>query len=166
MGRSLSEIFFAISPPVEPGVAMPTPVILGTLVFTACAFTVLFQARPRDALWIGLAGFVAYYGARIGVEWLGPLAGASLASATLGLFSNGVALVRKQPVAVTMVPGLLLLVPGSIGFQSITALLDKDPMRSFESAFSMILVSAAIVTGLFVANVLLPPRYYNTDVSS
>jgi uncharacterized membrane protein YjjB (DUF3815 family) len=50
-----------------------------------------------------------------------------------------------------------LLVPGSLGFQSLASLMGHDTLRGIEAAFRMSLVAAALATGLLFANVLLPP---------
>jgi uncharacterized membrane protein YjjB (DUF3815 family) len=59
---------------------------------------------------------------------------------------------------VTLVPGLLLLVPGSIGFSSLTSLLDRQTLSGVEAAFRMTLVATSLVTGLLLSNVLVQPR--------
>jgi uncharacterized membrane protein YjjB (DUF3815 family) len=57
-----------------------------------------------------------------------------------------------------MVPGILLLVPGSIGFGSLAKFLDRDVLSGIDTAFTMILVAVALVTGLLVSNLIVPPR--------
>lgn len=156
LGRSVVSI---IANPVSnlPGESLPLPMTVFSLFFAALAFTILFQAPPRDFIWIALAGFIAFFSSQYSVKFLGPLAGPSLAAAVLGCLSNMLSRWRKQPVSVTLVPGLLLLVPGSLGFRSISALLDKQMINSFESAFTMVLVAASIVAGLLFANLVTPP---------
>ena len=146
------------SPVANPaGPSLPLVFLVVSLLFASVAFTILFQARPRDFFWIALAGFIAFFTSKYSVQYLGPLAGPSLAAATLGCLSNLLCRWRRQPVSITLVPGLLLLVPGSLGFHSIAALLDKQLINSFESAFTMVLVAAAIVSGLLFANLVVPP---------
>lgn len=155
LGRSLVAI---VVEPVgnPPGEGLALPYVIGSLFLASMAFTILFQARPQDWPLICGAGFLAFFGAKTGVQILGPLAGPSLAAALLGVTSNVIARLRRKPASVTLVPGLLLLVPGSVGFTSIINLLDQEPARSFESAFKMVLIAASIVTGLILANVLVP----------
>jgi len=43
------------------------------------------------------------------------------------------------------VPGLMLLVPGSIGFGSLARFIEKDVVSAVETAFSMMLVAVAFV---------------------
>jgi uncharacterized membrane protein YjjB (DUF3815 family) len=56
------------------------------------------------------------------------------------------------------VPGILLLVPGSIGFRSLASLLDREVVLGVETAFRMILMAVALVAGILVSNIIAPPR--------
>jgi uncharacterized membrane protein YjjB (DUF3815 family) len=57
-----------------------------------------------------------------------------------------------------VVPGLMLLVPGSVGFRSLASLLERDVVAGVDTAFSMLMVAVALVAGLLSANALVPPR--------
>jgi uncharacterized membrane protein YjjB (DUF3815 family) len=52
----------------------------------------------------------------------------------------------------------LLLVPGSIGFRSLSSLLDREVVTGMETAFTMVLIAAGLVAGLLLANVVTPIR--------
>jgi uncharacterized membrane protein YjjB (DUF3815 family) len=56
------------------------------------------------------------------------------------------------------VPGILLLVPGSVGFASLTALLDRNVVPGVETLFRTILMAVALAAGLLVASVVRPAR--------
>ena len=128
------------------------------LVVSALAFTVLFRARPQDAGWVFLAAVLALLGARTGAHLLGPQLGALAGAVLVGLGGNLHARWLDRPAAVTQVPGLMLLVPGSLGFRSVASLLEKDTLSGVQTAFSMGVVAVALVVGLLLANVILPPR--------
>jgi uncharacterized membrane protein YjjP (DUF1212 family) len=128
------------------------------LLVVAMAFTVLFKAYPRDVGWILGAGAVALGGARLGAQLLGPQLGALLAAFLVGIGSNLVARLADRPVAITQLPGLMLLVPGSIGFRGLSALLEEDILAGVQAGFTMGFVAIALVTGLLMANVVVPPR--------
>jgi uncharacterized membrane protein YjjB (DUF3815 family) len=64
----------------------------------------------------------------------------------------------NRPAAVPLVPGIILLVPGSIGFGSLSRFIERDVVSAIETAFNMGLVAVALVTGLLVANLVVPPR--------
>lgn len=128
------------------------------LMGAATGFTVLFRARPRDWGWIALACSVAVEGVRLGGLLLGPELAGFLGALLVGVAGNLVARYRRRPAALVQVPGLILLVPGSLGFRSLTSLLDRDVLSGVHGAFEMTLVAIAITTGLLLASVVVPPR--------
>lgn len=146
----------------SPAAATPTPLPpwteLPALAVATLSFTVLFRAHPREIGWIFTAGAIAIAGGRLGTEWLGPELGAMVAAVLLGVGSNLYARLLDRPSANTQLPGLMLVVPGSLGFRGLAALLERDTLTGVQTAFSVSLVAIALVTGLLIANVLLPPK--------
>jgi uncharacterized membrane protein YjjP (DUF1212 family) len=128
------------------------------LLATPFAFTVLLQARPRDAGWIMAACALGFGGARLGTWLLGPELGAFIGACVLGIGGNLFARLAGRPAAVLLLPGLILLVPGSVGFGSLSKFIQHDVMSGVEAAFDLLLVAVALVTGLLLANVLVPAR--------
>ena len=55
-------------------------------------------------------------------------------------------------------PGLLPLVPGSVGLRSLESLFARDTLAGVDTAFQMLMVAVSLVAGLLVANALLPSR--------
>ncbi len=131
---------------------------LPALAVTAIGLTILFRARPRDYPWVLSGVLFALYGSRLGALLLGaefaPFVGAFLLAmgAHLGRRFFGL------PSALLQVPGLMVLVPGSIGFKSVAALLSGDVLAGVQAAFTATLVAVSLVTGLLLANVLLANR--------
>jgi uncharacterized membrane protein YjjP (DUF1212 family) len=122
------------------------------------AFAVLLKARPRDAIWILLACGLGFAGTRLGSKVLGPELGVFVGAVVVGLAGSAYANLLKRPAAVLRVPGILLLVPGSIGFRSLTALLDRQVVPGVETAFKMITMATALAAGLLIASVVAPAR--------
>jgi uncharacterized membrane protein YjjP (DUF1212 family) len=157
IGARLAAATFG-EPPVVPPAALPAWTEGLALVVAPLAFTVLLRARPRDAIWILLAGALAFGGGRLGAFALGPELGAFVAALIVGLASNAYARLLRRPAAVTLVPGILLLVPGSVGFRSLTSLLDREVVLGVETAFKMVLMAVALAAGILVANAIAPSR--------
>lgn len=153
-GRALAAPL-GVGAPGEP--APPWALAIG-LAVAPLAFMVLFRARPVDAPSIFLAGLVGFGGARLGAYALGPELGASVGAFALACVANADARIRRLPSAVTLMPGLLLLVPGSIGFRSVDALLAADATGGLQTAFTAVLIATGLVAGLLLANVVLPSR--------
>ncbi|MFP2902117.1 threonine/serine exporter family protein, partial [Corallococcus sp. 4LFB] len=76
----------------------------------------------------------------------------------LGVGSNALARLRNRPAVTTVVPGLMLLVPGSVGFRSLASLLERDVVAGVDTAFSMLMVAVALAAGLLSANAIMPSR--------
>jgi len=128
------------------------------LLLSPMAFTVLFGARKRDMPAIVVAGVAGYLGARFGAQTLGPELGACVGAVIVGAGSNVLASLGGRPALVTLVPGIMLLVPGSMGFRSVSSFLDRDAVSGLQAAFAMGLVATALVAGLLLAHALVPAR--------
>jgi uncharacterized membrane protein YjjB (DUF3815 family) len=63
-----------------------------------------------------------------------------------------------QPAAIVQVPGTLFLVPGTIGFRAVQALLVDDLDQGIQAAFSTLLAAAALVAGTLLGQALVEPR--------
>lgn len=122
------------------------------------AFAVLNGARRREFGVIFLTGVAGFLAARSGAHALGSDLGAFLGALVVGLASNLYARWVDRPALVPSTPGILLLVPGSIGYRSLTSFLDRDSQAGMEWAFQTGLVAVALVGGLLLANLILPPR--------
>ncbi len=145
-------------PPLVAPVALAGWTQWTALAVAPLAFAVLLKAAPRDAPYVVAAGVLAFGGARLGARLLGPELGALVGALVVGLAANAYSRALDRPAAVALVPGILLLVPGSIGFQSLSSLLGRDTIVGVEAAFRMTLVAVSLVTGLLFAGVLLPER--------
>jgi uncharacterized membrane protein YjjP (DUF1212 family) len=146
--------------PAPPPPDLPSPAWLpwALLLPAALCFTVLLQAPLRAFGGILLTSMLGY----AAVAGLGPWVPHPL-EATAGAFvvaltSNALARWRDTPAAVSLVPGLFLLVPGSVGFRGLTDLLGADLMTGMDHLVGALLTGAALAAGLVVAQVTLPPR--------
>jgi len=131
---------------------------IAAMICMPLALTVLLRARSRDAVWIMISGALAFFGARIGALWLGPELGVFLGALTVGIASSLYARWLDRPAIITQVPGILLLVPGSVGFRGLAALLDKQIVSGVDTSFKMIITAVALVAGTLIANVVAPVK--------
>jgi uncharacterized membrane protein YjjP (DUF1212 family) len=148
--------------PIEAVAHLPAPLPAWTeLVALAVAplgLLVLFRAAPRSLAIIAVACAAGFFGARAGAAILGAELGVAIGAFFVGLASNLYARLFARPAAEPLVPGLLLLVPGSLGFRSLGFLLERDTVDGIEAAFSASLAAMAIAAGLLLANVAVSPR--------
>ena len=139
-------------------IELPGWTLLLSLLMSPLGFAVLLKAEPRDVPWVVLAGIVAFAGARVGSNAFGPELGAFVGGLMTGVGSNWYARLTNRPSQITLVPGLLLLVPGSVGLSSLASLLDRNVTVGVESAFRMVLIAVSLVAGILIANVVSPRR--------
>jgi uncharacterized membrane protein YjjP (DUF1212 family) len=157
MGSRLPLLILGATPTAPPAHS-PAWATYAAVPLAAVAFTVIFRARPREILPIMIAGGLAIAGARVGTRWLDPDLGSFIGAFTAATVSNLIARIRHQPASLTLVPAIVLLVPGSIGFSSLSSMLNRDVVPGVESAFRTVLVAVALATGLLIADVLVPSR--------
>lgn len=119
---------------------------------------IIVQAQPRAIGWILAACVAGYVGSRTGTAWLGGQLGVVVGAFSLGVLSNGYARWLDRPAQVVQVPAIFTLVPGSMGFRGMNALLDRDTLTGVDTVFAMFIVATAIVAGLLIASAVVSPR--------
>ena len=161
-GVALGAKLAALLPlPLQEAPSLPTPsawTLTPALAGVLLSVSVLLRARPKDFGWIALTGTLAYFGARYGAVLFGQELGAFTGALLVGMMSNALARLRNRPSIITMLPGIMLLVPGSVGFRSMESLLRRDVLSGVDTAFSMLLVAVSLAAGLLLANAVVPPR--------
>jgi uncharacterized membrane protein YjjP (DUF1212 family) len=139
-------------------VALPGWTILPTLLLAAAAFVVIFKARPMDLPWIFVACILGFYGTRHGAALLGAQFGVGLGAFALGLGSNLYTRITHRPSVVTLLPGLMVLVPGGLGFKGLEFIIQKQLVVGLDTAFQAVFVAIALLTGLLLAHAAVQPR--------
>jgi len=54
--------------------------------------------------------------------------------------------------------GIILLVPGSLGFRSFNFVFERNMMQGLDTAFAVVAALIALVAGILFGNLLLPTR--------
>ena len=157
VGDTVSQAVFG-NPQIARAVQLPGWTELIALLTMPLALTVLLKAHWRDAVWIVIAGALAVGGAKLGASFLGPELGVFFGALTVGIASNWYSRLLDHPAIITQVPGILLLVPGSVGFRGLAALLDRQIVSGVDTTFKMILTAMALVAGTLIANIVVPSR--------
>lgn len=137
---------------------LPASTVLPILLLAAAAFVVIFKARPRELPWIFAACLLAFYGTRQGSVLLGPQFGVGLGAFVLGLGSNLYTRFKHRPSVVTLLPGLMVLVPGGLGFKGLEFIIQKQVVVGLDTAFQALFVAIALLMGLLLAHAAVQPR--------
>jgi uncharacterized membrane protein YjjP (DUF1212 family) len=145
-------------PSTLPGVAPYVAVVLA-----AASSVVILRADLRDAPWIVAAGVLGVLAGRFGAAKLGLELGMFVASFGVAMASAAYERWRNRPAPVVLVPGILLLVPGSIGYVSMSSLMQRNTVAGIDTAFTMVISAVSLVAGLLIASILAPePRRATT----
>jgi uncharacterized membrane protein YjjP (DUF1212 family) len=142
--------------------ALPTWTDYPALLVAAIAFAILFRAARRDWPVVIVAVIVGYLATRWGGAISGSLPGAPfgvfLGGFLLGAMSNIYARFARRPGAVVREPGILLLVPGSVGFRSMSFLLERDTSLGLDTGLLLLTLLVSLVAGLMFGDLLISPR--------
>jgi uncharacterized membrane protein YjjP (DUF1212 family) len=157
VGRSVAANWFGI--PRQP---VPPTALSGTHVLAAVAaglaFTVTLRAQSRAAPVMCSATVLAILANAVGKDLFGAPAGVFIAALTIGVCGGLAAALLRRSSLVFIVPGVLILVPGSAGFRSILQLLGGQTISGINAGFNTFVTAMSIAYGLMVSTLLVPER--------
>jgi len=132
--------------------------VIPALAVVSVGSMIRFRAAPRDFLAILTGSALALFVARWAAGLLGEAAGPFLGAMMLGLAGTLFARLSHRTPELIVIPGIALLVPGSIGVQSISALLFEDTTHGVNAAFKMFLIAMDLVAGLLFSQAVFRER--------
>lgn len=154
--------FVAALHPIPVSVAPHTPSLLASaavMVPIGLCLAVLFRTRYRDIPWLLVSTLIAYGTLRLAGEYFGPFAAVWIASVVAGLISRLLSRRLGLPAAVLLMPALILLVPGSLGFAGMAQIMLREDLPSgIRLLTTMLMTAVAIVAGQLVTDVIAPIR--------
>jgi uncharacterized membrane protein YjjB (DUF3815 family) len=150
LGSRTATALFGATRELTPA-AMPWWTMAIAIAAAGVSFVVILKAEPRDTGWMVGASAVSYLLASTSVRIAGPELGLFVAAMFDGVAATVWGRWRDRPQNVVLVPAILMLVPGSVGFRSLNSLLEKNVVAGVQTAFAMIIAATAISAGLLVA---------------
>jgi uncharacterized membrane protein YjjP (DUF1212 family) len=124
----------------------------------ALAFAVLFQSPRRYVPVVVASVVLGYVCTRVGGSFVSPAFGVFLGSLVIGAASNLFARIAQRPGALVREPGIILLVPGSVGFRTLSFVFERDVLLGIDTAIGLVTLLVSIVAGLLFGDLLVPPR--------
>ena len=163
IGRSIASSWFGATSGTLPDSSFSALHLLAA-VGAGLAFTVTLRAQRRDALLMCAATVVALGANELGGVLFGDQAAALVAAFTIGI-AGGLAgwRLRRSPL-VFIVPAVLMLVPGSAGFNSVLQLLTNQTVSGITAGFDTFVTAISIAYGLMISTIVLPRRF--TQISA
>ena len=145
----------------EPMVIDPASLSTGWVALAAGVVVVAFalrnHARWRDLPIVILTAGLGLAASKIGTSVLGPELGVAMSAWIIGIAGNMASRWANIPVLTTVLPAILLMVPGSLGFTSMSSLIAQDVVVGLQGVLSMVLIAFSLVTGLLLANLTSRP---------
>lgn len=157
IGSKIASWFYLPALSVEFG-SIPVWVAFVTLPITAFMSVINFKANRNDWKWVTIAGIYGYLCSKLGANYLGPELGMFFGGACVGAMSNIFARLKDKPSSIFQWPGIILLVPGSVGYRGMSSLFERDMIGGLDTAFTMITLALSLVVGIFFGNILIKPR--------
>ena len=155
IGRSIATDWFGATQPIEPETAFSGIELLAALA-AGLAFTLTLRARYRDAFLMCGATVLALGANEVGIAVFGREAAVFVAALTVGVVGGLLGVRFHRSPLVFIVPGILMLVPGSAGFNSALQLLSNQTVSGITAAFDTFVTAMSIAYGLIVSASLLP----------
>lgn len=161
-----SQVMLAIGwiPQQAEAQVLPQWVEVVAAIAASFSFAVLFRAARRDILLVMASAALGYVLTRLGGVWLGPMATGAFAGAVfvsslvVAALANLYGRRRGRPGALIRVPGIMLLVPGSVGFRAVSFVMERDYAIGLDTLVAVLSALIALVAGLLFGSLLVPPR--------
>jgi len=129
----------------------------GVLIF-ALGMYFFLSIRNKDMPWILLILYTAFLGQQFGNYFIGGLFGAFLGSLLMTVGGTLVErLEHKTPSFVSILAAFWILVPGSLGFISLTAFVGQNYSAATSDAILVVMTIVAISLGLMMGAVITEP---------
>ena len=157
IGHSLARSAFGVTQSAAPQIAFGGTHLLAALAAGA-AFTVTLRAETRDVATMCGATVLALAVNDAARRLVGVEAGVFASALTVGVVGGVLGHVRRRSPLVFIVPGVLMLVPGSAGLNSAMQLLSNNTVSGITTAFDTLVTAILIAYGLMIATVILPRR--------
>lgn len=122
------------------------------------ALVPLFEAKITDTIWFLIAALSAFTSVYFASKLFGASLGAFCGAITIGLMAKFASRVFRVPGAMVMMPGFIILVPGSVGYRSILALVEKDIVHGLEIAFDVAVIGISLVAGFLISSMVPLPK--------
>lgn len=158
-GLALGTLLWNITPHVAVP-SMPVWVHYLAALSLSTSLLIIFKIRGTDAFWGLLAGIIAYLAAELGRHLFGAELGALLGAMVVGVYANAYARIRNTPSHIVLLPGIVLLVPGSKAYMGLSSLVSgQEILTNSASGGQIFLTFMALIAGLMFSNVILPPQH-------
>jgi len=117
-----------------------------------------FQTSRRDLPWAVLVSGIAYLGVLAGSAVLDSNMGNLLGTIVAVIVANFWARKTGRPTSIVLIPAIVLLVSGTIGFRGIASMAQGDMNLGVQEFFQMFMVAMTILAGIMIGYTIVKPE--------
>jgi uncharacterized membrane protein YjjP (DUF1212 family) len=125
-------------------------------ILMAIGISVNLDARLRDVVWVFASSFVALLMTHVLAATSAHAVSAFLAAFFCGVVANLGARFLRVPQAIMLVPALIVLVPGSLSYESVLFAFNHNIDNALILAGNAVVAAIQIVAGLLLSQLVLP----------
>lgn len=138
--------------------AVPTHLWILAAILMTVGIGVDLDSRPRDFIWVFASGFSALATQHlIGLTNVHEIS-AFISAFICGLVANIGARVLRLPQAIMLVPALLVLVPGSLSYESVLFAFQHNISSALTFASNAAFAAVQLVAGLLLSQLVFPTK--------
>jgi len=142
---------------------LPLAVEWVAAVLAAASFATLFQAARRDVPLVMASALAGYVITRVTGAWFADgsavfAGGVFFASLAMAALANLYGRWSGRTGSLVRLPGIMLLVPGSVGFRALGMVMARDYTMGLETLIAVLSALLALTAGLLFGALLVPPR--------
>jgi uncharacterized membrane protein YjjB (DUF3815 family) len=138
-------------------VRSPGFLVIPAAILMAAAISIILRARARDFGWVCASCVVAVATSRLFGSLPGHQVSAFGSAFVVGIVTNVSARYLRIPQAIMLIPGILVLVPGSLSYESIIYIYQTDITNALSVASGAVLASTLIVAGTLLSQIIIRP---------
>ena len=117
-----------------------------------------FQTSRRDLPWAVLVSGIAYLGVMAGSSILDANLGNLVGTITAVVIANLWARKTGRPTSIVLIPAIVMLVSGSIGFRGLASMAGGELLVGAQQFLQMFVVALTIVAGILVGYTIIRPE--------
>ena len=151
LGSTLGAELITVAP-TGTTTALPAWAIWPNVALLGVAMLALLQAPLRSVHVVVSACLLAYATNLFVAQQAGPVAGAFAGAFAVALAGHVYQRLTGKPGILMQVPGLITLVPGSVGFTGLNALMEQNTLTGLGILAGTLMTAAALVVGTLLAN--------------
>ena len=156
-GIAIANLLVTIST-VEPAVPVNKLWLLLLFPLLLIGLSLAFQTSKRDLPWAVLVSGIAYLGVLAGGSILDTNVGNLLGTVIAVVISNLWSKYTGRPTSIVLIPAIILLVSGTIGFRGLASMAQGDLLLGIQQFFQMFVVAVTIVVGILIGYTIIRPE--------